>query len=470
MNQQTDDPTAHTSPPNTASPPNRPFDEELARVNKQMYEQNVELAIRNKTLSILRTMYEIMNTSFGLVETCQRLAQAVVEQLNFASVSVALIDKTDQMVKGVATYPIRHTAYEEVIFMGVPIQHYVLSLNNTNNFSVSAMMHRQTRMTNFLYDILTPFVTEEQAIKIQEDLKIQTSIVYPITFAQDTLGVLILGLDKHIGDLSRSERETLHELIEVIAIAIERAQIYADLQAANEKLQEMDKLKDEFISITSHELRTPMTAIRSYLWMVLHDKAGPLDPKAQEFLTRVSVSTDRLINLVNDMLDVSRIESGRIQMKMEPVDMVKLAKDVESEFQARVAQRSIKLAVVAGGEIPQALADKEKTHQVLENLVGNAVKFTPDGGSITITVKSGNTMVETAVSDTGKGIAQEDMKRLFTKFGRLENSLVSISESGGTGLGLYISKQYINMQKGEIRVESELGKGTTFLFTLPKNG
>ena len=278
--------------------------------------------------------------------------------------------------------------------------------------------------------------------------------------------MLVLGIDKDIKTLSRGEREMLHELVEIVAIALERAQIYADLKTANKRLRQLDRLKDEFVSVTSHELRTPMTAIRSYLWMLINKKKDKLDKKSQEYLTRAYISTERTINLVNDMLDVSRIEGGRFEIKKINLDISSLAKDVAQELKARADEKSISIKVVEA-KLPKVFADKEKIRQVFDNLVGNAVKFTPKGGRITVSFKKRNGFIETNIADTGPGIKKEDQKRLFKKFGRLENSFVSMGESGGTGLGLFISKQIIELHKGRIWVESKEGKGAVFSFTLP---
>ncbi|MBI3282852.1 GAF domain-containing sensor histidine kinase [Candidatus Curtissbacteria bacterium] len=442
------------------------IDDQLAHVNKEIYERNVELAIRNRTLGVLRKMYEIMNTSLGVVETAQKLIEAIVRELQFQEGFIALVDKNERTLRAIAVSQ-SEPMNEVVAMFGKPFEHLKISLDCLENFSVSSVLRNTPRMTNNLYDILLPLVDEETARIMAEKLHIKTSVIFPIVFAKDVLGVLVLGMDKHVGDLSRAERETIKELIDVVGIAIERAQIYADLKAANEQLELMDKLKDEFVSVTSHELRTPMTAIKSYLWLVLNGKAGSLEAKAKAYLNKVYISTDRLINLVNDMLDVSRIESGRIQLNLQAVDMIELANSVKDEFLAKAVERNMGLSVEAPEVLAKAFADREKIQQVLENLVGNAFKFTANGGIIGIHLTNGEGFIQVVVSDTGKGIPAEDVAKLFTKFGRLGNSLVSLAESGGTGLGLYICKQFIELHKGKIWVESEVDKGSRFIFTLP---
>jgi signal transduction histidine kinase len=209
-----------------------------------------------------------------------------------------------------------------------------------------------------------------------------------------------------------------------------------------------------------------MTAIKSYSWMVLNGKAGSITPKATEYLNRVYISTERLIHLVNEMLDVSRIESGRVTINKAPLDIGKLLTDVQNELQAKATESQISLTVTKADSIPLVPADAEKIHQVLENLVGNALKFTPKNGSITMSVKQKDDLLEISVADTGQGIRAEEIPLLFKKFGRLENSLVAMP-GNSTGLGLYISKQYVELHGGKIWVESTPNKGSTFTFTLP---
>lgn len=240
------------------------------------------------------------------------------------------------------------------------------------------------------------------------------------------------------------------------------------LEEANKKLKEVDHLKDDFVSITSHELRTPMTAIRSYAWMVLNKSDIPLSEKVKKYLIRILLSAERLINLINDMLNISRIEGGKIEINPESLDIIKLVQDIADEaYYSKGVEKNIWISVLEQA-LPQVLADPEKLREVMLNIVGNAVKFTPEGGNITISFFTDGKFVETSVKDTGPGIAKDDIGRLFKKFGRLDNTYTALATSGGTGLGLYISKSLIELMHGAIWATSEgLGKGTTFIISLP---
>jgi signal transduction histidine kinase len=446
--------------------------DELTKINKVLYTQNLELAIRNKTLSVLRIISTIMINAGSAYEVAQQIAEAIITELKFASVSIALIDEPEQTLQFIAV-----THADKTIPVFEPLIHpqgdLTISLSDRNNLMAEAIMDRERKISGNFLDIATPLITQEVADEIENATHTETVVSYPLFLGQKALGVLNLGLAKKVDDLSRGEKETLDELIGAVAIAINRAQLIEDikntnnkLSSANQQLELLDKLKDEFVSVASHELRTPMAAIKSYTWMVLNGKAGPIEPKATEYLNRVYNSTERLIHLVSEMLDVSRIESGRVTINKAPLDIGKLLLDVQNELQAKATESHISLTVTTEDNMPVIQADSEKIHQVLENLVGNSLKFTPANGSITMGVREKDGFLEIYVTDTGQGIQAEEIPQLFKKFGRLENSLVAMP-GNSTGLGLYISKQYVELHGGKIWVQSEPEKGSTFTFTLP---
>lgn len=259
------------------------------------------------------------------------------------------------------------------------------------------------------------------------------------------------------------------------ALTLDNAKVNRELQntlsllsVANKKLKELDNLKDEFVSVTSHELRTPMTAIRSYSWMALHRSDVQLSAKLEKYLVRILLSTERMINLVNDLLNISRIESGRIEINPEAIDLISLCQDIIDEvYYSKATDKKIQFLLLEQ-KVPKVFADPEKLRQVLINIVGNALKFSLAGGKISIGFFTDGKVVETYVKDEGFGISREDLGRLFQKFGRLDNTYTAAATAGGTGLGLYISKSLIILMHGKIWASSEgPGKGATFTLSLP---
>lgn len=239
------------------------------------------------------------------------------------------------------------------------------------------------------------------------------------------------------------------------------------LETDNRRLQELDKRKSEFVSIASHELRTPMAAIKSYLWMVLDGRGGTLTEKQHYYLERAYNSVDRLIKLVNDMLNISRIESGRLAIDLASVQMELLVKEVIEEITPRAQELGVTVMMQPSSSLPPVVADADKIKEVLLNLLSNALKFTPRDGSIVISFSQQNGYVQTIVRDTGAGINPADIPLLFQKFGLIAGPYADSKTKSGTGLGLYICKSIVELHEGMIWAQSEgKGKGSQFSFSL----
>ena len=328
---------------------------------------------------------------------------------------------------------------------------------------------------------------EEENLKSIKNImrRLDATVSVPLEVKEGELGVLLLG-HKLSGEIYTDQDIKLLQILSPeISIAIQNAKAYeeirrfnitlqkeiqkatVDLKFANESLKELDETKDEFVSVVSHELRTPMTAVKSYVWLALNGKAGPLNDKMRSYLEKVYQSSERLIDLINDVLDVSHIETGRINLDIQPISLLKVADDVVTTLAARADEQKIKLILEKDTHVPMVLVDSMKLNEIFVNLIGNALKFTKPGGSITVSFAKKENVVETSVTDTGIGISQTDLKKLFTKFGRIYKSYSTIAQSTGSGLGLYITKNYIDKMNGKIWVNSESGKGTTFTFAFP---
>ena len=230
--------------------------------------------------------------------------------------------------------------------------------------------------------------------------------------------------------------------------------------------RELDKMKTDFISVVSHELRTPLTSIKGYTDLLLSGATGEISELQSEFLGIIQGSTTRLSNLINDILDISRIESGSIQIKHEPIDYRAIVSDTLRLMKAAADEKQISMDASLPETIPPVRGDSDKVLQVLANLVSNAIKYTPEGGWVKVSLEVlGEASVTTCVADSGIGVADEDQPKLFQKFFRADNT--STREAGGTGLGLVIAKTIIELLGGAIWVESEPGRGSRFFFTLP---
>ena len=307
--------------------------------------------------------------------------------------------------------------------------------------------------------------------------QIKTIVISPLFILGKFAGGLILASPREAPEIKEYEIEIIEIFTNFVAFSNRlqetQSSLYAITQEVykmNAKLHQLDKLKDDFVSVASHELRTPMTAIKSYLWMALNKKGAELSGDMKRYLDRSYISVERLISLVNDMLNISRIEGGRVVLNLSEVDLVDFAGEIVEEVKAKADEKKVSVSVIASS-MPKVFCDRDKIHEVFLNLVGNSLKFTPEGGKITVDFSLHDPQVKVRISDTGRGLADEDVPKLFLKFGRLDNSYVSIAESGGTGLGLYITKSLVDLHKGTIEATSEgIGKGSQFTFSLPVAG
>ncbi len=310
------------------------------------------------------------------------------------------------------------------------------------------------------------------------------SLIVPLRTRENYVGLLLLG-EKKSGEMYfNMDIDVLEIAGPEFAVALQNAERFeeinqfnitlqeevkvatAELRDANKRLTKLDELKDEFISIASHDLRAPLANTKGYVWLAVNDIAD-LSPKAKEHLSKALESTERSISLVNDMLDVSRIEAGRMELNIAKFNVGKLIESVKEELEVPAKDKKVVINVCCNEDVV-VMADENKVHQVLGNLVGNAIKFTKNGGLVTISLKDLEKAVEISVADTGVGVKADDIGKLFTKFGRIGNETSSVPVITGTGLGLYICKSIVELFGGKIWVTSEVGKGSIFTFTIPK--
>lgn len=228
---------------------------------------------------------------------------------------------------------------------------------------------------------------------------------------------------------------------------------------------EVERLKNEFISTVSHELRTPMTSIKGYSDLLVSGRVGTLSDQQRHFVEVIKNNADRLTALVNDILDISRIETGRIRLQIEALNLVELINNVVDGFRGQMAEKSLELTLDLPPSLPPVRGDEGRVTQVLVNLVGNASKYTPEGGQVAVSAGLVGDFVQVDITDTGIGIDHKDLPHIFDRFYRTEQAEVQAVD--GSGLGLSIVKMFVELLGGKIWVESGLNKGSTFSFTLP---
>ncbi|OGP88792.1 MAG: hypothetical protein A2156_07275 [Deltaproteobacteria bacterium RBG_16_48_10] len=265
----------------------------------------------------------------------------------------------------------------------------------------------------------------------------------------------------------------LHKVLEERTRFMSLKDYAAELERANQDLKRIDQMKSEFVSVASHELRTPLASIKNAVQLILKGKTGEINEAQTKFLSMAERNIDRLTNILNDLLNCSRIESGKIEIKLEDLELKGILESTTSSLKPQADAKSIRLETVLSKNLPLVYGDREKIEQILTNLIGNALKFTPEGGQILISAEpyqpsreeGTGQMVSVSIKDTGIGISEEHRQAIFEKFYQVEGSLHR--SVGGTGLGLAITKGLVETMNGKIWVESELGKGSAFTFSLP---
>lgn len=257
---------------------------------------------------------------------------------------------------------------------------------------------------------------------------------------------------------SRKNHQIMH-LVQALETKV------AELEQAYERLKDLDRLKSEFIANVSHELRTPMVCIAGYTEQILSGRMGPITARQEEGLRVMERNEERLMSLIDELLEANRFENGRVQLTRVEFDLRDLAIQTEKTTVVLAGQRGVRLTIDVPSKAVRVTADRERISCVLLNLVSNALKFTERGGAAGLRIEVEGAQAKVTVWDTGIGIAAEHLPRIFDRFWQADGS--ARRRHGGTGLGLWLVKSILDAHGSEITVTSELGKGTTFLFRLP---
>jgi signal transduction histidine kinase len=290
------------------------------------------------------------------------------------------------------------------------------------------------------------------------------SVIFaPMLWEGRAIGAIFVGR-KYIGPFSDKEIALLKTFADQAVIAIQNARLFREIEERGRQLAEASQHKSQFLANMSHELRTPLNAILGYTELILDSVYGEMPEKARIVLDRVQRNGRHLLGLINDVLDLSKIEAGQLTLSLSDYSLKNVIQTVFSAVEPLAAQKQLALKIDVAPELPQGRGDEQRLTQVLLNLVGNAIKFT-DRGEVSINGSSANGSFTVAVRDTGPGISAVDQAKLFQEFQQADNSITR--KKGGTGLGLAISKRIIEMHGGRIWVESSPGNGSTFAFTLP---
>ncbi len=448
------------------------------RVNRELYKRNAELAIRNKTLALLRQLDEISMATVKAGEMATKMTDAIATALGYDVVAIATVHDHEkaQMVEWAG-------ASSSIDWINTAISvseldHWEESLEESSLAHYLAPQGKEVQFVDnpdlvYPAPFLEALVEADQSPDIEE---VKYTMIYCLRFSDKVLGALMLSSSRSLRDLSQYEKEAVSGITGLLALALYKAELYEDLQqtshklaGANEQLKALDKAKSEFLSIASHQLYTPLTAIRGYLSMLMEGDFGELSEKQAPILEIVNKSAERLIELIKNLLDISRIESGRFELNLETIDLAEMAKEIVQDLMPNARNKKLQLNFEKPTQaVAAVIADRQRLRQVILNFIDNAIKYT-DAGHIEVEVIQQDQEVVFQVTDTGKGLSEEEIAKLFTKFTRAGDA--SHYHTEGSGLGLYVARQIVHEHRGVVAATSPgKDKGSTFSMRLPAAG
>ncbi len=434
---------------------------------RELYVRNAELASRNKTFALLQRLDAIALASLGTAEMAHAISELLIKEFNYPFAGIALVDSRRRACRwisiscAVQDQSICDVAHLKKIPLTAGAHPCVIAMKTGRRVTV-----RQ------LETLLGGSATKAEQAAFKKTVNVQSCLVFPLLSSSGPMGVLVAGLNRTDRDLTKYEKESFGALANLVTVALEKAQTFSslvetarNLKAANAKLTKLDAAKTEFLSIASHQLRTPLSIIRGYVTMMQEGAFGKTTERQGEVVVKIRSSTESMIELVNQLLSVSRIESGRTTVEINRMHVVPLCKEVKDFLSLRAKERGLTLTCDTP-KMAMVLGDTAKVKEVITNLVENALKYT-DKGFVRVKFFDEPQFVRVEVQDSGNGLTKEDIGKLFQKFSRAASS--AVNGAAGTGLGLYVCKRLIEAMGGEIWASSAgRGKGSVFAFRLKK--
>jgi signal transduction histidine kinase len=448
----------------------------LDRVTQEMYRRNFELAETNKTLSLLRTIDTlVLQSQYELPELCRRISESLAVANDYPFVGIMAHNNsynTDLELYGWAgTLSPTITEHIDILKkLRVDTQGKWLKHDEARDIYVNL-----TQLSlHTIADVVQMNANDVKALKTAVPL---TSFYAVKLVARNHLiGLLVVGFTyASPEDMLVTDRSFLERVSEPIGVALdskllveENKRVLKKLQKTNNKLKMLDENKDEFISMASHQLRTPLTSVKGYVSMVIEGDAGELNEMQKKLLGQAFASSQRMVFLIADLLNLSRLKTGKFVIETMPTDLAEVIESEVGQLIESAKGRNLTLTYDKPANFPKLMLDETKIRQVIMNFTDNAIYYTPSGGHIKLDLVDRPDSVEFSVKDDGIGVPKAEQHKLFAKFYRAGNA--QKARPDGTGLGLFMAQKVIVAQGGAIIFKSVEGKGSTFGFSFPKKG
>lgn len=441
---------------------------DLAHLSQEMYKRNLELAETNQSLSLMRSIDKLVLASHEeLSELCQHIAKAIIDHSNYAFVALMACPPRKKCLQLLGW----GTSYNNP----PQIDNYMIEMDDINAWLAKEEHSHIIDLKKTSDKTIARILNDSPAniATLRTAIPLQALVVIKLQARNNLVGLMAVGLNQDPQEITTKQHTLLDRLSETVGIALDNKLLYDEnqhvlkqLQKSNEKLKSLDETKDEFISMASHQLRTPLTSVKGYLSMVLEGDAGKITKAQQKLLDQAFVSSQRMVYLIADLLNVSRLRTGKFIIDAVPTNLAELVQGEIGQLIETAKSHNLTLTYKKPKNFPLLMLDETKIRQVVMNFADNAIYYTPSGGHIKVELEDKGKTVELRITDDGLGVPKAEQHHLFTKFYRAGNA--KKARPDGTGLGLFMAKKVIATQGGAIIFHSQEGKGSTFGFVFNK--
>jgi signal transduction histidine kinase len=442
------------------------------------------LETRNVQLLALNRIGSTIRKAMNLQLVIDQVLKGVIQGLGFDVCFLALLSRKHDRVEFYV--PRGHPLTMRMTqLLGQSLSEFHLPLAERENSAYQAILKNRVIIRSDMVELtkgLLPSISEHRTRDLQNELGFKKFVITPLVAERKVVGALIGASRKtYVED---AVVDTLDNFANQAALAIESAQLFEELELKNLQLEQANKIKSDFLAIMSHELRTPLTAIIGYSEILLESVLGDLNREQRDSLTEVLKNAENLLQLINSVLDLAKVEAGKMDLAVETFQVCDVVADVQQTVAPLMAKKKQFFKTDIPSDLPLITADPRKLRQILLNLIGNAIKFTPERGEITVSgryyadpselasefqldASHQQPLFRIAVSDSGIGIKKEHLESIFQTFQQVDSTFTRKYQ--GTGLGLALTRQLVELHGGVIAVTSEFGRGSEFKFTLPVN-